>query len=157
MEHLDSILGPTRQGATFEIPYLSSDYDQDIFIGFRNRQGFNHVADPFQLHDEDLGSFVILLQRCLYFGLLWDVFDERLNIRDFVVSKGSRKFVSSTLLPRYSQEWLQSSSSLSTRDLGRLWSNINFATKLTNRLDEHSKLHGSHEAQLIIFSIKLLK
>ncbi|OKL62569.1 hypothetical protein UA08_02140 [Talaromyces atroroseus] len=156
MEHLESILDATDRLVTFEIPYISSDYDLGEFTEFGSRLGYQSIRELFQLHEQDPNSFVGLLQRWLYFGLLREVFGTYLVISDFIIIKESRELISTTQLPRYCQGWLQRSSHLPQSDLQRLWNNISFAARLSSRLDKYSESQKCHEAQLIVFSIKLL-
>jgi hypothetical protein len=88
-----------------------------LLKGVGIRHDFESVADLLQFYDKDLAFSNGLLQRWLYFGLLWEIFYKRLDTQDLVVFKDSKDVLSSALLPQYSQEWLQRSSSLSHQRL----------------------------------------
>ena len=156
MDHLGFLLGPTRQGTAFEVPYVSEDYDQGDFQTFGERKGYSCVNDLLKLRDEDPEAFGALVQTWLYFGLLWEIFGTLCETADFIVSGPTRKLISTTLLPRYCAEWLSATSDRSGHELMRMDKSLDFATLLSDRLDEELEGNPLSNARLIVFSIKIL-
>ena len=144
----------------FEIPFVATQYDQGTLAGFGARQGYEDFDSLLKLHRDRPDSFEILLQTWFFFGLLYDLIGDDLNMDDFILRDGSpRILISSAALRKYCGNWFLSVFNLDEKEqseiVKRVSQSIAFVTRKANEIDEY--LHqDSSAAPVIMFSVKIL-
>lgn len=115
-------------------PYIADDYDQGPFLDYPLRSRFRELYALFYtngepgvygtkvLSEEQKRQLEILLQTWLYFGLLYEIFGNRVSKDAFIEydDRTSRYFLSTARLAEVAADWTATNSHADHRSSGRL-------------------------------------
>src|ERR1700722_2034522 len=115
MDHL-----PAVSRIKESVEYIVEDeYDYEGFFGYPVRQGWNRekLLRSGDFEGKDVRKFESFLQSWLFFGLLAEVLDVRVDAADFTYSPDGRsKLITTAKLPKFLEEWAEREMAAQTQD-----------------------------------------